>query len=40
MNESLRIGIFGDFDNSRYSQIKTNEALDHASKELHFGDAP
>ena len=34
MNRSLRIGIIGDFDNSRYSQIKTNEALDHASKEL------
>jgi len=34
MNESLRIGILGDFDNNRYSQIKTNEALDHASKEL------
>jgi CTP synthase (UTP-ammonia lyase) len=34
MSESLKIGIFGDLDNSRYSQIKTNEALDHASKEL------
>jgi len=33
MNETLRIGIFGDFDNSRYSQIKTNEPLDHAAKD-------
>jgi hypothetical protein len=33
MNESLRIGIFGDFDNSLYLQRKTNEALDHAAKD-------
>ena len=34
MNESCKIGIFGDFDISRFSQMKTNEALEHASKEL------
>ncbi len=34
MDESLRIGIIGDFDNGRVSQVKTNEALVHASKEL------
>ena len=34
MNKSYRIGIFGDFYISRYSQVKTNEALDHASRKL------
>lgn len=34
MNGTLRIGIFGDFDHERYSHIKTNEALDHASSKL------
>lgn len=34
MNPSLKIGIVGDFDQGRPSQLKTNEALDHASNEL------
>ena len=34
MNESLKIGIIGDFDHSRRSQTKTNEALDHVSKKM------
>ncbi len=34
MDESLRIGIIGDFCNGRVSQVKINEALNHASKEL------
>jgi len=34
MNKTLRIGIIGDFDSSRDPQIKTNEALNHAAKQL------
>lgn len=34
MDDSLRIGIIGDFDVGRVSQVKTNEAIVHASKEL------
>ena len=34
MNKNIRIGIIGDFDSSRESQIKTNEALSHASNRL------
>ncbi len=32
MNQSLKIGIIGDFDKGRPSQLKTNEALVHVSK--------
>ena len=34
MNPSLKIGIIGDFDKSRLSQLKTDEALVHVSKIL------
>ncbi len=34
MNQSLKIGIIGDFDKGRSSQLKTDEALDHVSKRL------
>ena len=34
MNQSLKIGIVGDFDQSRPSQLKTVEAIDHVSIEL------
>ncbi len=34
MNQSLKIGIVGDFDQSRRSQLKTDEAIDHVSIEL------
>lgn len=34
MNHSLKIGIIGDFDKSRLSQLKTDEALVHVSKIL------
>ncbi len=34
MNKSLKIGIIGDFDQSRPSQLKTDEAIDHVSIEL------
>ena len=34
MNQSLKIGIIGDFDQGRPSQLKTDEALDHVSNEL------
>ncbi len=31
MNQSLKIGIIGDFDQNRPSQLKTDEALDHVA---------
>jgi CTP synthase (UTP-ammonia lyase) len=34
MNQSLKIRIVGDFDQSRPSQLKTIEAIDHVSTEL------
>ena len=34
MNQSLKIGIIGDFDIGRPSQLKTDEALVHVSKKL------
>jgi CTP synthase (UTP-ammonia lyase) len=34
MNQSLKIGIIGDFDQNRPSQLKTDEAIDHVSNEL------
>ena len=34
MKQSLKIGIIGDFDHNRPSQLKTNEAIDHVSIEL------
>ena len=34
MDQSLRIGIIGDFDPNRPSHIATNEALNHAAKAL------
>ena len=34
MNQSLKIGIVGDFEQSRPSQLKTVEAIDHVSIEL------
>ena len=34
MNQSLKIGIIGDFDQSRPSQLKADEAIDHVSTEL------
>ena len=34
MNQSLKIGIIGDFVKGRSSQLKTDEALDHVSKRL------
>jgi len=34
MNQSLKIGIIGDFDQSRLSQLKTDESVDHVSIEL------
>ena len=34
MNQSLKIGIIGDFDQNRPSQLKTDEAIDHVSIEL------
>ena len=34
MNTIIQIGIIGDFDSSRESQIKTNESLTHASEKL------
>jgi CTP synthase (UTP-ammonia lyase) len=34
MVKSLKIGIVGDFDEGRTSQLKTIEALEHASNEL------
>lgn len=34
MKRSLKIGIIGDFDHNRPSQLKTNEAIDHVSIEL------
>ena len=34
MNQSLKIGIVGDFDQSRPSQLKTVEVIDHVSIEL------
>jgi len=34
MDKSLKIGIIGDFDQSRPSQLKTDEAIGHVSTEL------
>ncbi len=34
MNQPLKIGIIGDFDQSRPAQLKTDEAIDHVSIEL------
>ena len=34
MKQSLKIGIIGDFDRNRPSQLKTDEAIDHVSIEL------
>ena len=34
MNQSLKIGIVGDFDRSRPSQLKTDEAIDHVANEM------
>ena len=34
MKQSLKIGIIGDFDQNRPSQLKTDEAIDHVSTEL------
>ena len=34
MDALLKIGIIGDFDVSRSSQVKTGESLDHVSREL------
>jgi CTP synthase (UTP-ammonia lyase) len=34
MDQHLKIGIIGEFDVSRISQVNTVESLDHASKEL------
>ena len=34
MNQSLKIGIVGDFDRSRPSQLKIDEAIDHVSMQL------
>ena len=34
MNQTLKIGVIGDFDQSRPSQLKTDEAIDHVSNEL------
>ena len=34
MNPSLKVGIIGDFNSNRYSQIKTNEALTAAAQAL------
>ena len=33
MNQSLKIGIIGDFEKGRLSQLKTEEALDHVSRQ-------
>jgi CTP synthase (UTP-ammonia lyase) len=34
MNESLRVGIIGDFDPQLRSHLATNEALDHAASTI------
>lgn len=34
MDQPLRIGIIGDFDRNRPSQMATNEALNHTAKDL------
>ena len=36
MDQIIKIGIIGDFDSSYGSQLKTNEALNHASNMLHI----
>ena len=36
MNQSLKIGIIGDFDQNRPSQLKTDEAIDHVSADLRI----
>ena len=34
MTQTLKIGIIGDFDKGRPSQVRTDEALNHVSKKL------
>jgi len=34
MSHLLKIGIIGDYDGSRISQVRTGESLTHASREL------
>jgi CTP synthase (UTP-ammonia lyase) len=34
MDQPLRIGIIGDFDTNRPSQMATNEALNHTAKDF------
>ncbi len=40
MDGTLRIGIIGDFDDGRISQVKTNDAIAHASKKLSISTEP